>query len=163
MSDVLISQLGSGGAPQAGDRIEIERGTDPTNSSLHLLYEDIKADILSGFNILTITTLTTVTISAGVATIDLSNGSNRNFKLTLDQNATLAVINPPGAAYVAEFDLEISQNGTGGYTLTLPGSFKAIGPTDTAVAAGANAKTLMSAKSFDGASSFGYAMQERAA
>ena len=63
---------------------------------------------------------------------------------------------PDGVAWKQSLRAKV----TGGRTLTLPASFKALGGSDTAIASAAGAKTVLSAKTFDGGTSWVYAMQE---
>lgn len=97
--------------------------------------------------------------AAGVLTLDLALAAN--FTTTLTENATLAVANLAGAGNVSAFELEITQDATGGRTLTLPATFKPLGGSDIAVAAAPGAVTLLSAKTFDN-TNWRYTMQESA-
>lgn len=100
-------------------------------------------------------------ISAGAVNIDLSLG--QDFTLALTANVTsMTFSNMPAAGKVAQFELQITQDATGGRTLALPSSFHALGGSDTAIASGANAVTVLSAKSFDNGATWRYAMQESA-
>lgn len=103
-----------------------------------------------------------VVLSSGVATVDCGHGMHRNHTLTLTGNATLAVSNLAPAGLVTEFEVQITQDATGSRTLTLPGSFKALGGSDTAISTSANSVTILSAKTFDGGTTWRYAMQESA-
>ena len=100
----------------------------------------------------------TVASSGGELSLDMALGSN--FKITLTENTALAVSNLAGTGYVEEFEVEITQDATGGHTLTLPVSFKALGGSDTAVSAAAGSTTVLSAKTFDGGATWRYSMQE---
>lgn len=105
--------------------------------------------------------VTALTNSAGTVTVDCSLG--KSFTLTLAANVTtLTLTNLAGAGYATEIEIEIKQNGTGGFTFALPASFKALGGSDTAIAAAANAVTVLSAKTFDNGTTWRYAMQESA-
>ena len=102
-----------------------------------------------------------LTNSSGTVTVDCTLG--KSFTITLAANVTtLALTNLNGAGFATEIEIEIKQNGTGGFTFTLPASFKALGGSDTAIAAGANAVTVISAKTFDNGTTWRYAMQESA-
>lgn len=102
-----------------------------------------------------------LSISSGVVNIDLSLG--QNFTLALTANVTsITFSNMPGSGFSAEFELQITQDATGGRTLVLPAAFKALGGSDTAIASAANAVTVLSAKSFDNGTTWRYAMQESA-
>lgn len=103
-----------------------------------------------------------VVISGGTATLDCGAGLSRNFTLALIGNATLAVSNLAGTGKVTEFELQITQDGTGGRTLALPASFKALGGSDTAISSPAHTVTILSAKTFDNGTTWRYAMQESA-
>ena len=102
-----------------------------------------------------------LTNSAGTVTVDCSLG--KSFTITLAANVTtLTLTNLAGAGYATEIEIEIKQDGTGGFTFALPASFKALGGSDTAIAAAANAVTVLSAKTFDNGTTWRYAMQESA-
>jgi len=106
--------------------------------------------------------VTAATISSGTVTLDCNGGRARNFTIALTANATLAVSNLAPAGRVTEFEVQITQDATGGRTLTLPASFKAMGGSDTAISAAANSVTILSAKTFDAGTTWRYAMQESA-
>lgn len=57
----------------------------------------------------------TITSSSGSATIDWKNGTNAI--ITLTENTTISFSNPGQPCHL---QLEVIQNSTGGYTLTLP-------------------------------------------
>lgn len=105
-----------------------------------------------------------VTVPAGTSgtlTLDLAGGANKNFRLSaLTGNATLAVTNLAAAGRVSEFECLISQGALGGHTLSLPAAFRPLGQSDTAIATAADAKTVLSAKTFDGGATWMYAMQD---
>jgi hypothetical protein len=106
---------------------------------------------------------TALSISSGVVNIDLAGGVNRNFTLSLTANVTsITFSNLPPSGYVGEIEVEIKQDATGGRTLALPGAFKALGGSDTAIASAANAVTVLSAKTWDQGTTWRYAMQESA-
>lgn len=105
--------------------------------------------------------VTALTNSAGTVTVNCALG--KSFTITLAANvSTLTLTNLNGAGFSTEIEIEIKQNGTGGFTFTLPAAFKALGGSDTAIASGANAVTVISAKTFDNGTTWRYAMQESA-
>lgn len=98
--------------------------------------------------------------AAGVLTLDC--GLARNFVVSLTANVTsVELTNLGGAGKATEIEVEFRQDATGGRTVTLPTSFKALGGSDTVVASAANAATVMSAKTFDNVT-WRYVMQESA-
>lgn len=103
-----------------------------------------------------------LSIVSSTATVDCGAGLAKNFTLELTASATLAVSNLAGAGKISEFELEIKQDATGGRSLTLPASFKALGGSDTAVSSTAGTVTILSAKTFDNGTTWRYAMQESA-
>lgn len=104
-----------------------------------------------------------LTISSGAITLDFAGKSRASFTLALTANVTTVNFsNLAGAGLVTEFDLQITQDGTGGRTFALPAALKALGGSDTAIASAANAVTILSAKTFDNGTTWPYAMQERA-
>lgn len=107
--------------------------------------------------------LSTVTAVAGVLTLDLKGGARRFFKTTLTANVTSVVFtNLPASGFAGEYELHILQDGTGGRTFAMPASHKALGGSDTAINAGANVTTVLSAASVDQGTTWRYAMQESA-
>lgn len=99
---------------------------------------------------------------SGTVTLDFAGKNKYVGKITLSANATLAFSNLPATGQFAEYELDVTQNGTGGFTLTLPASHKAIGASDTAIAAAANATTVISASTKDDGVTWRYVMQESA-
>ncbi len=155
MADFKISALTDAAALTDADFVELEQpgqaaGTRSRKSTLGNLRKRMQRQDLSA-----------LTNSAGTVTVDCSLGSN--FTLLLAANVTtLTLTNLAGASFATEIEIEIKQDGTGGRTLALPASFKALGGSDTAIAAGANAVTVLSAKTFDNGTTWRYAMQESA-
>ena len=105
-------------------------------------------------------TISAPAISAGTVTLNCDGGRVRNFTVSMTANATLAVSDLAPAGRVTEFECLITQDATGERTLTLPASFRPLGGSDTAIAAAAGAKTVLSAKTFDVGVTWLYAMQE---
>ena len=99
-------------------------------------------------------------ISGGTVTLNCNGGRVRNFTVSMTANATLAVSNLAPAGRITEFECLIAQDATGARTLTLPAAFRPLGGSDTAIAAAAGAKTVLSAKTFDAGTTWLYAMQE---
>lgn len=107
----------------------------------------------------TTSAVTALSIASGVVNIDLSLG--KDFTLALTANVTSITFSGlAGAGFVSEFELQITQDATGGRTLVLPEAFKALGGSDTAIASAASAVTVLSAKTFDNGTTWRYAMQE---
>ncbi len=155
MADFKIAALPDPAALTDADLVELEQpgetaGTRTRKSTLANLRKRMQRQDLSA-----------LTNSAGTVTVDCSLG--RNFTLLLAANVTtLTLTNLAGAGFATEIEIEIKQNGTGGFTFALPASFKALGGSDTSIAAGANAVTVLSAKTFDNGTTWRYAMQESA-
>ena len=105
-------------------------------------------------------TITAATISSGTVTLDCNGGRVRNFTISMTANATLAVSNLAPAGRITEFECLVTQDATGARTLTLPAAFRPLGSSDTAIAAAAGAKTVLSAKTMDAGTTWLYAMQE---
>ncbi|MDC7806430.1 hypothetical protein PQS31_06275 [Luteimonas sp BLCC-B24] len=87
--------------------------------------------------------VTSVSIAAGVATVDVS--ASDYFTLVGSANATLAFSGLPGAGRGASVRIRYTQDTTGGRTLTLPASCRLTEGSDSAVKAGANAVSLIHA------------------
>jgi hypothetical protein len=156
MADLKISDLSAAAALTDVDLAELEQpgeaaGTRSRKITLALLRRRMQLEDVNA-----------LTNTAGTVTVDCSLG--RNFTITLAANVTtLTLSNLAGSGFATEIEIEIKQNGTGGYTFALHAAFKALGESDTAIAAAANAVTVLSAKTFDNGTTWRYAMQESAA
>lgn len=105
----------------------------------------------------------TPTNSSGTVTLDFASKSKYIGAITLGANVTtLAVSNLPGAGKYAEYELHITQDGTGSRTFAIPASHKALGGSDTAIASAAAAVTVLTASTVDNGATWRYAMQESA-
>jgi hypothetical protein len=101
--------------------------------------------------------------SSGTVTLDFDSMSKYAGSITLSANVTtLAFSNLPGAGKYAEYELHITQDGTGSRTFAIPASHKALGGSDTAIASAANAVTVLTASTVDNGTTWRYAMQESA-
>jgi hypothetical protein len=101
--------------------------------------------------------------SGGTVTLDFSGKSKYAGAITLGANVTtLAFSNLPGSGFYAEYELHITQDATGGRTFAIPASHKALGGSDTAIAAAANAVTVISASTVSNGTAWRFAMQESA-
>ena len=153
---VKVSALSSAASLDGTEQLSISKIVSGVQTTVKTTTQDVA-------NLATATgrAVTALVISTGVVNIDLSLKSN--FTLALTANVTSVTFsNLPSAGYVAEFELEITQDATGGRTLALPAAFKALGGSVTAIASAANAVTVLSAKTFDNGTSWRYAMQESA-
>ena len=90
----------------------------------------------------------TITSSSGSATIDWNAGTNAI--ITLTENTTLTFTNPTSPCHL---QLEVAQNSTGGYTLTLP-TIKWVGGVSPALSTAANNISVISLY-FDGTNYLG--------
>lgn len=155
MANKKISDYAAAAALTAADLAELEQpgeaaGTRSRKVTLATLAAFLRKDAV-----------TALSIASGVVNIDCSLGGS--FTLTLTANVTsITFSNLAGAGFATEIEVEIKQDGTGGKTVALPAAFKALGGSDTAVASGANAVTVLSAKTFDNGTTWRYAMQESA-
>lgn len=104
--------------------------------------------------------VTNVSSSAGTLTLDFAGKSRAAFTTTLTENTTLAFANLPASGFL-EYRLNVTQDGTGGRTLTLPVSHHPSGGSDTAIVATAGATTILAGDSMDVGTTWDYAMQER--
>lgn len=155
MADKKISDLDAAAALDGADLAELEQPGQAAGARSR----KVSLSTLSGF--FRRRAVVALTNSAGTVAVDCA--SARNFTLLLDANVTtLNLTNLDGAGSVTEIEIEFKQNGTGGFTVALPASFKALGGSDIAVALGANAVTVLSAKTFDNGTTWRYAMQESA-
>ena len=150
-----ISDLAAAGALAGTELLEIET---VGGASEKVTAQDIADLAATGSSADPVSALTN---SAGTVTVDCSLG--KSFTLTLAANVTtLTLTNLAGAGYATEIEIEIKQDGTGGFTFALPAAFNALGGSDTAIASAANAATVLSAKTFDNGTTWRYAMQESA-
>jgi len=101
--------------------------------------------------------------ASGTVTLDFANKSRYAGLITLGANVTtLTFSNLPGAGKFAEYELHITQDGTGSRTFAIPASHKALGGSDTAIASAANAVTVLTASTVDNGTTWRYAMQDSA-
>lgn len=101
--------------------------------------------------------------SSGTVTLNFASKSKYVGAITLSANVTtLAFSNLPGSGKYAEYELHITQDGTGSHTFAIPASHKALGGSDTAIASAANAVTVLTASTVNNGTTWRYAMQESA-
>lgn len=83
--------------------------------------------------------------------INLFNGTEGTFYITMRTSGTLAVNGPAPAGFLTQFECLIQQDATGGHTLTLPASFNPIGTGNlTAIPTEPLARAILKAKTYDG-------------
>lgn len=105
----------------------------------------------------------TPTNASGTVTLDFDSKSRYVGAITLGANVTtLAFSNLPGAGKFAEYELHITQDPSTPRTFAIPASHKALGGSDTAIAAGVNVVTVLTASTIDNGTTWRYAMQESA-
>jgi hypothetical protein len=160
MADNKISDLAAPGPLTDADLLELEQpGETAGVRSRKLTLAGLLAWVVGKFT----EPATALTITSGTITLDFAGKSRASFTLALTANVTTVNFsNLAGAGLVTEFDLEITQDATGGRTFALPAALKALGGSDTAIASAANAVTVLSAKTFDNGTTWRYAMQESA-
>lgn len=108
-------------------------------------------------------TVNTPTNSSGTVTLNFSSKSKYIGAITLGADVTtLAFSDLPGAGEYAEYELHIQQDPTTPRTFALPASHKALGGSDTAIAAGVGVTTVLTASTIDNGTTWRYAMQESA-
>lgn len=101
--------------------------------------------------------------SSGTVTLNFAGKSKYVGAITLSANVTtLAFSNLPGPGKYAEYELHITQDGTGSRTFAIPSSHKALGGSDTSIASAPNAVTVLTASTVDNGTTWRYAMQESA-
>ena len=107
--------------------------------------------------------VTTPSNASGTVTLDFAGESKYIGAITLAANVTtLAFSNLPGSGKYAEYELHITQDGTGSRTFAIPASHKALGGSDTAIASAANTVTVLTASTVSNGTTWRYAMQESA-
>ncbi len=150
MANIKISALPAAGALSGTEQIPVVQSGSTYRSTPNALRAFIRRNAVSA-----------LTNTAGTVTVDCALGTD--FTLLLGANVTtLAFTNLGGSGFATEIEIEIKQDATGGRTFALPASFKALGGSDVAIAAGPNAVTLLAAKTFDNGATWRYAMQESA-
>lgn len=107
--------------------------------------------------------ITTLTNSSGTVNIDLSLGDYFTLLGMAANVSSLTFTNLPAAGTARTIDITVSQNSTGGFTLALPSSFKAIGNSDLAIQLGASVRTKIVATTLDGGTTWAYSMAKVAA
>ena len=101
--------------------------------------------------------------ASGTVTLNFASKSKYVGAITLSANVTtLAFSNLPGPVKYAEYELHITQDGTGSRTFAIPSSHKALGGSDIAIASAANAVTVLTASTVNNGTTWRYAMQESA-
>ena len=101
----------------------------------------------------------TPAISSGVLTLDFGGASSYAGVVTLTSNVTsLVLTNLPGSGKFAEYELHISQDGTGGRTFAIPSSHKALASSITAIGSSPNQVTVISASTVNNGTTWRYAM-----
>lgn len=100
--------------------------------------------------------------SSGVVNINCAIGDYFTFTLT-ENISSITFSNLPASGKAQTIFIRIRQDGSGGWTVNLPSSFKASGGSDTSVQPGVNAYTLLAITTFDQGTRWEYTMQEGAA
>ena len=90
----------------------------------------------------------TTPAAAGSVTLDLENGNV--FDVTRDQNTTLVFSNPPASGKAGSFTLILRQDGTGGWTTTMPASVIWEGGTEPIFSTTAGTVDVLSFLTVDG-------------
>lgn len=102
--------------------------------------------------------VTPLSISSGVVNINCALGDY--FTLSLTANVTsITFSNLPGSGFGASLAIRIAQDATGGRTVALPSSFKAITGSDTSVQSAANSYTILHIETFDNGTRWEYSMK----
>ena len=148
--DLTLKRTGTTGVVvSAGDTALI--GCGPT---------DVVALAGGGSDVLNVASPTNV---SGTVTLNFAGKSRYVGAITLGANVTtLAFSNLPGAGKYAEYELHIKQDPATPRTFALPASHKALGGSDTAIAAGVGVTTVLTASTVDNGTTWRYAMQESA-
>lgn len=101
-------------------------------------------------------------IASGVVNVDCALGDY--FTLSLTANITsITFTNAPASGTGRALCIDLVQDATGGRTVALPSSFKAIGNSDTAVQSAASAKTRLIISTINGGTTWPYSMAKVAA
>jgi hypothetical protein len=106
--------------------------------------------------------VTALAISAGEIGVDCALGDYFTVALTANV-ANITFSNLPASGSGRTLCIDFTQDATGGRTVALPASFKAIGNSDTAVPSAANAKTRLIISTTDSGATWPYAMAKVAA
>jgi len=106
--------------------------------------------------------VTTLSISSGVVNIDLSLSDLFDLSLTANVSS-ITFSNPPGSGKGQCIFIRTKQDATGGRTVALPSSWKAVSGSDAAVQSAANAYTLIALTTVDNGTRWEYVMKAGAA
>lgn len=143
--------------PKEGDSVIVASGDYPRYSF------DGSVWVAAGGGGSDVIAVNTPANSSGTVTLDFASKSKYIGAITLGANVTtLAFSNLPGAGNYAEYELHIKQDPTTPRTFALPASHKALGGSDTAIAAGVGVTTVLTASTIDNGTTWRYAMQESA-
>ena len=125
-------------------------GTVPASGPFDWADQELKRALLRDY-------AETLVTPASAATIDLDLELGNVFNPVLDQNTTFTFSNPPITGRVGSFTLFITQDGTGGFTVTLPATVDWEGGVAPAFSTAANARDVVSFMTVDaGATWFGF-------
>lgn len=106
--------------------------------------------------------VTALSTASGVVSVDCSLGDYFTCALTANV-ISLTFSNLPAFGVGRTLCIDFTQDATGGRTVALPASFKALGNSDTAVQSAANAKTRLIISTTDGGTTWAYSMAKVAA
>lgn len=150
-----ISEMTAAGALSGSEMVEIVQAGVSKRTSVGAIAA-LGPGGGNGVNALTIAS------PSGVVNIDLSLGTL--FTLALTANVTdITFSGLPGAGNGKTIAIRMRQDATGGRTVALPTSFKAISGSDGAVQPAANAYTMMTLTTFDNGTRWEYSMKGCAA
>ena len=125
-------------------------GTVPASGPFDWADQELKRVLLRDY-------AETLVTPACAATIDLDLELGNVFNPVLDQNTTFTFSNPPVTGKAGSFTLFITQDGTGGFTVTLPATVKWEGGVAPTFSTAANARDVVSFLTVDaGATWFGF-------
>lgn len=114
---------------------------------------------LSGGSGSSVVSVSSPSIASGVLTLDFDGRSVYVGAVTLTSNVTSLVLsNLPGTGKYAEYELHITQDGTGGRTFAIPASHKALGGSITAIGSAASKVTVLTASTVNNGTTWRYAM-----
>lgn len=145
-----------GARPAAGRRGRIYEVLDGGGAHVKLTYDDGVAwqDFAGGDAAFRAYTESLVTNAATTGAVSLNQALATVFNNTLTGNTTFTFDNPVGAGRVSSFTLLLTQDGTGGRTVTWPATVKWPGGAAPGLSTGANKKDMLTFLTIDGGATY---------
>ena len=123
-------------------------------SDLAFVHTDVSGDVRFSEEVTVKTINETHVTTSGSGTQDLNQESANVFIHTSSGNTTFTFSNPPSATYVHSFTVIHKQDGSGGHSITWPGTVDWPGGSAPSVTSSANAVDVFTFITYDGGTSY---------